>query len=161
MKKHRHVKLQRLHKVRIWTFGLLAYQINSSEEVLKLKQNFQKNKVVISKTPFFVIHFVLTVLLVLTLSFDIVNFYENNAFSILVLLTKKQYSSFLKKVFVFQKFKVKVLKSLKTSTDCHINTCQSLKRKALLKIPSAVLQKNLCSFCWLQNETSKKSVFHC
>ena len=81
MKKHRHVKLQRLYKVRTWAFGLLVYQINSSEEVLKLTQNFQKNKVVTSKTPFFVIHFVLTVLLVLTLSFDIVNFYENNALS--------------------------------------------------------------------------------
>ena len=52
--------------------------------------------------------------------------YGNDAFSILVLSTKKQYSSFLKKVFVFQKicFKVKVLKTLKVSTDCHINKCR-------------------------------------
>ena len=42
-------------------------------------------------------------------------FYENDAFSILVLSTKKGYSSFLKKVFIFQKicFKVKVLKRFK------------------------------------------------
>ena len=39
--------------------------------------------------------------------------YGNDAFSILVLSTKKLYSSFLKMVFVFQKicFKVKVLKT--------------------------------------------------
>ena len=35
-------------------FGSLLHQINSVEEVLKLKQNFQKNKVVTGKTPFFV-----------------------------------------------------------------------------------------------------------
>ena len=39
------------------------------------------------------------------------------------------YSSLLKKVFVFQKiyFKVKVMKTFKISTDCHIKTCRSLK----------------------------------
>ena len=42
-KKHRQIKLQRLHKVRIWTFGTLIYEINYLYEVLKLKQNFQKN----------------------------------------------------------------------------------------------------------------------
>ena len=47
--------------------------------------------------------------------------------SILVLSTKKRYSSFLKRVCVFQKiyFKVKVLKSFKISNDCHIKTCRS------------------------------------
>ena len=66
--------------------------------------------------------------------------YGNDAFSILVLSTKKLCSSFFKKVFVFQKicFKVKVLKMLKISTDCQIKTCQSLKRRAILKIPSTV-----------------------
>ena len=48
-------KIQRLQKVRIWAFGSFVYQINFSEEALKLKQNFQKNKVVTGKTPFFVI----------------------------------------------------------------------------------------------------------
>ena len=40
--------------------------------------------------------------------------YDNGAFSILVLSPKKPHSSFLKKVFIFQKicFKVKVLKTL-------------------------------------------------
>ena len=53
-------------------------------------------------------------------------------FSILVVSTKKRYSSFLKKAFVFQKicFKVKVLKTFETFTDCHIKACLSLKRKA-------------------------------
>ena len=61
--------------------------------------------------------------------------YGNDAFSILVLSTKKRYSSFLKKVFVFQKicFKVKLFKFF---TGCYIKTCRSLKRRAILKIPS-------------------------
>ena len=50
--------------------------------------------------------------------------YANDAFSILVLLNKKHHSSFLKKVFVLQKIylKIKVLKTLKVPTDCHIKT---------------------------------------
>ena len=71
---------------------------------------------------------------------DMVVLYGNDAFSLLVLSTKKRYSSFLKKVFVFQKicFKVKVLKTFETFTDCHIKTCRSLKRRAILKISSTV-----------------------
>ena len=54
-KKHRQIKLQRLQKVQIWAFGLLVQQINSLQVVLKLKHNFQKNKVVTGKNQFFVI----------------------------------------------------------------------------------------------------------
>ena len=46
---------QRFQKVQTWTFKLLTQKINSLSEVLKLNQNFQKNKVVTGKTPFFVI----------------------------------------------------------------------------------------------------------
>ena len=53
-KKHGQIKLQRLLKVRIWAFGL-SHQIKSLLEVLKLKQNFQKNKLGTGKTPFFVL----------------------------------------------------------------------------------------------------------
>ena len=45
-KKHRQIKLQRFQKVRFWTFGLLVHQIDSLQEVLKLKQNFRKNEAV-------------------------------------------------------------------------------------------------------------------
>ena len=57
--------------------------------------------------------------------------------SILVLSTKKQYSSFLKSVCVFQKiyFKVKVLKLFKISSESHMKACRSLKWRAILKIP--------------------------
>ena len=57
--------------------------------------------------------------------------------SILVLSSKKWYSSFLKSVCLFQKFyfKVEVLKSIKISSDCHTKVCQSLKGRAILKIP--------------------------
>ena len=86
------------------------------------------------------VHFVLTILFVLTLASDMTVLHGSDAFSILVLSTKKRHSSFLKKVFVFQKicFKVKVLKSFKISTYCHIKACQSLKRRAILKISNTV-----------------------
>ena len=42
-KKHPKIKLQRLRKIRILTFGSLVDQINYFQEVLKLEQIFQKN----------------------------------------------------------------------------------------------------------------------
>ena len=54
-KKHTKIKLQHLRKIQIWTFGSLVHQINSFQEVLKLKQIFKKNKAVTGKTPLFVI----------------------------------------------------------------------------------------------------------
>ena len=48
----RQINLQSLRKVQIWAFGLLVHRIISLKEVLKLKQNFQKTKVVTSKTKF-------------------------------------------------------------------------------------------------------------
>ena len=64
----------------------------------------------------------------------------NVAFSILVYSAKKQYCSFLKNIFIFQKicFKVKVLETFKISSDCHIKTSRSLKSKVTLKILSTV-----------------------
>ena len=99
--------------------------------VLKLKQNFQKYKVVTGKTLLFVIGPFCTYHSV-CLNYLL---YGNNAFSILVLLTKKRYSSFSKKDFLFQIIcsKVKVLKTFKTSTNCHIRTCRFLKRRVILK----------------------------
>ena len=63
--------------------------------------------------------------------------YENDAFSILVRSTKKRYSSFLKKVFIFYDicFKVKVLKIFKIFTDRHIKICRSLKTEGYLENP--------------------------
>ena len=56
--------------------------------------------------------------------------------SILVLSTKKQYSSFVKSLrFSEIYFKVKELKLFKISSDCHIKACRSLKWRAILKIP--------------------------
>ena len=43
----------------------------------------------------------LTILFVLALVFDMIVLYWNDALSILVLLTKKRYPRFLKKVFLF------------------------------------------------------------
>ena len=61
-----------------------------------MKLNFQKNEIVTGKNPFFVIgSFLLTILFVLTYASDMTVSYRNNAFSILLLSTKKQCSSFL------------------------------------------------------------------
>ena len=109
--------------------GSLVLQINSLEGVLKLTQNFQKKKVDTGKTPFFVIGpFCTHILFALTLTSDMAVLYGNDALSMLVLSTKKWYSSFLKRVFVFQKIclKVKLLKTFKISTDCHIKRYRSL-----------------------------------
>ena len=49
------LKIQRLRKIGVWIFGSLLHRINSFKEILKLKQIFQKNKIVTGKTPLFVI----------------------------------------------------------------------------------------------------------
>ena len=68
--------------------------------------------------------------------------FGNVTFSILLFSTKKQYSSSLKKVFVFQLicFKVKISITFKISSHCHIKTCRSLKRRAILK-PSTIFRR--------------------
>ena len=58
--------------------------------------------------------------------------------------TKKRYFLF------FWKFASK-LKYWKIYSDCHIKACRSLKRRAILKVPSTVFNKSLCSFCGFQN----------
>ena len=94
------------------------------------------------------IHFVLPILFVLTLASDTAVLYGNDALSI---LTKKRCSRFFKKIFVIQKIycKVKVLKTIKISNDCHMKTYLFLKRRAILRIPSTGFKENLCSLCWL------------
>ena len=87
----------------------------------------------------------------------------NDAFSISVLSTKKRYSSFLKKVLVFQKicFKAKVLKMFKVSTDCHIKTCWSLKRRASSKIPSTFFRRAYALSVGFKIKPLRKSIFKC
>ena len=107
------------------------------------------------------VNFVLPILFVLTLASGRVVVFRNVVFSILVFSTKNKYSSFLKKVFVFHKicFKVILLKTFKISSGSHIKTSPTPKRRAVSRILTTVFQKNLCSFCWFQNETSKKKRF--
>ena len=78
-------------------------------------------------------HFVVAILFVLTLVSDRAVLNGNDVFSISVVSTKKRYSSFLKEVFVFQKmcFKVKVMKTFETFTDCHMKT--HLSNRGLFK----------------------------
>ena len=87
-----------------------------------MKQNFQKNKLVTGKTQFFVIgpfcaHGRFTDVAVFNHFFQ--SSFQNDTFLILAFSTKETvlHSSFLKKVFVFQKIycKVEVLKTPKVS----------------------------------------------
>ena len=50
---------------------------------------------------------------------------------------------FMKKVFVFQSicFKVKILKTFKISSYCHIKACRSLKWRAILKVPNTAFRR--------------------
>ena len=80
--------------------------------------------------------------------------------SILALSTKNWCSSFLKSVCLFQKiyFKVEVLKSFKISSDCHIKSCQSLKWRAILKIP---ISKEPMLFLLALKRNLYKKAFSC
>ena len=129
-----------------------------------MKWNFLKNEVVTGKTPFFVIgplsaHHSIC----LNIGFCYDSFVQKWCVSN-VLSTKIRPSSFLKKVFVFQKisFKVKLLKTFKFSTDCHIKTCRSLISNGRLLWKSLVpLFKRTCALSVGFKKTSKKSVFQC
>ena len=69
--------------------------VGTSNQLFKMKQNFQKNKVVTGKTLFIVIGpFCSHHSFVLTLDSDMAAFYGNDAFSILVPSTKKRYPVF-------------------------------------------------------------------
>ena len=87
--------------------------------------------------------------------------YGNDAFSILVLSTKKWYSSFLKKIFRKICVTFKVLKTFKIFTDSHIKICQSLKRRAILKIPSTVFLKEPMLSVGVKMKPVIKDVFQC
>ena len=121
--------LSKIMNIDIWVVGT-SNQLFI--EVLKLKQNFRKKKEQLLANLRY-LHFVLPILFVLTLASDSAVLYGNIALSILVLLTIKQHSRFLERNCVFQKiyFKVEVLKTFKSSSDCHIKTCRSLKRRAI------------------------------
>ena len=64
-------------------------------------------------------------------------------------------------VLVFEKtcFKVKDLKTFKISTDCHLKTCRSLKRRANLKISSAVFFEELRFFLSALKQNLYKEAF--
>ena len=84
----------------IWAIGILN-QLFIRGSYTQIK--FQKNEVVSGESPFFVIGPFCTSHSILTLAFDWAVLYGNVACSFVVHWTKKLYSSFLRKVLVFQK----------------------------------------------------------
>ena len=118
----------------IWVVGTALYTkfLNWNKIFPKIKQLLAKLR------SLWKVHFVLLILFVLTLASDTAFLYRNVAFWILILSTKRLYSSVLKRACVFQKIhlKVKVLKTFKISSDCYIKIWRCLKRRAALKIRS-------------------------
>ena len=135
-KKHPQMKLQRLPKVWIWTEAKFLKN-NVPKVWIWTETKFSKNKVVAGKTPFFVRGpFYTSHSICLNIGF----WYGSFASKYFALSLKNDIPIFWKKVFVFQKicWKVQVLKAFKLFSNCHIKTCQSLKRRAILKIPDTV-----------------------
>ena len=121
------------------TFWWLVHQINFYTRFLNWNRILEKIKQLLAKVRFFA-----TVAFCAPHSICLnIGFWESSFVWkcwVFNLITKKRYSSFLKTVCVFQKifFQGKVSKTFKISTDCHIKTCRSIKRRANLKIPSTV-----------------------
>ena len=76
--------------------------------------------------------------------------YGNVVLLIVVPSIRKRFSCFLEKVFVFWKtyFNVKILKTFKIFSDCHIKICLSLKQSAILKIASIPIAIFLLALKW-------------
>ena len=87
----------------------------------------------------------------------------NDAFSILVFSTKKGYSSFFKKTFRFSKicFKVKVLKTFKTFTDCHMKICHLSKGGLFWKSLVPFFRKTYTLSVGFEKKPPRKSIFQC
>ena len=121
-----------------------------------MKQNFRKNEIVTGKRRSL---FVLPILFVLTLASDRAVLYEIVAFSILLLSTKKRYSSFLKRVCVFQKtcFIVKALKSFQWSSHKYMPISQT---KGYFKNPYYLfLEKHMLFLLALKWNLYEKAFF--
>ena len=56
-------------------------------------------------------------------------------------------------------FKIKVLKMFDTFTNCHIETCRSLKRRATLKISSTVFRRTYVISVGFKMKTLRKCIF--
>ena len=129
-----------------------------------MEKIFQKNKVVTGKTPPFVIGpFCSCHSICLNIDFwqscfewkwCVFNFSGFNWNTVL---------QFFEKGFRFPKicFKVKVLNTFETFTDCHIKSWRSLKRRAILKIPSTIFRRTYALSVGIKMKTLRKSVFEC
>ena len=91
-------------------------------------------------------------LFVLTMGSGMAVLYENAAFSILVLSTKKQYSAFFKKVCIFQKmcFKFKVLKHYQNLNwwphrNMSISQMEGFFKKSLVSFFRRTYALSICS----------------
>ena len=89
--------------------------------------------------------------------------HENVAFLILVLSTKKQYSSFVKKCLHFSEnlFPNLNIENLQNFLWLSHKTWRSLERRAILKIPSTVFRRTYAASVGFKMEPRRKNVFLC
>ena len=99
----------------------------------------------------------------LVLASGIAILHGKDAFLILVISTKKLYSSLSKKVFVFQKIclKVKILKTFKISTDCHITHADLSNGGLFLKSLVPFFRRTYALSVGFKMQHLRKSVFQC
>ena len=129
-KKQPQIKLERFQEVWIWTSGWLVDQINSLCEGLKLKQNFQKTKIVTGKCPFYVIGPSCTPhSICLNIGFWQGSFAWKHCVFNANTFNKKTVLKFFEKLFAF--FRVKALKVFKISINFHIKISRFLKRRLI------------------------------
>ena len=158
--KHPKIKLQRLWKVWIWTFGSLYIKSILYKWFLNWKKTFKK--IVAGKTSLFVTGPLCTPRSIfLNIGFWRDSFVWKCCTFNLSAFNENRYSSFLKKVSVSQKihFKVKVLKTFKISSACHINTCR-LSNEGLFWKPLVLFFKvTYAIFVGFKMKTSKRKRF--
>ena len=84
----------------------------------------------------------------------------NSLYEVFVIL-KQKFSVFWKRLSFFQKtcFKIEILKTFKISSDYHIKTCRSLKRRAILVFRSTYAHS--VSFKMKSMRSWRQSVFLC
>ena len=97
-----------------------------------------------------------------TLALGMTILYGNDAFSILVLSTKKNGTPVFQIRFWFSRnfvSKLRHWKLFKISNDCHIKTCRSLKRRAKLKSLLPFFRRTYALFVGFKIKPLKKKCF--
>ena len=157
----RKVQIKKIHCQNILS-NILIWVVDTLSQVFitgcYCQINVLKNKVVRGKkSPFFVIGPSCTPhSICLHIGFWQDRFVWDHSFSTYAKFSWKLTFLNPRHAHVFQKTRFRVLEAFKISSDYRIKICQSLRRKAILKIPTSVFWRNINLICWVWNKTSTK-----